>query len=156
MLDLLFTAPSSAYSKSFFNPARSTAHEMDLVNAALDVFTYGKDHPVPGFPKYNVYRMLDGSPYNHFMEFALAGYDKASLDVKMDNGHLVVSSKTDSDKKEDREYTHRGMARRDFSSRYYVGKDVEVRGAKFADGLLTVELEKLVPEEQKPRSVFID
>jgi molecular chaperone IbpA len=73
----------------------------------------------------------------------------------MEKDHLIVSSKTDSEKKEDREYTHRGMARRDFSTRYYVGKDVEVRGARFTDGLLTVELEKLVPEEQKPRSVEI-
>ena len=130
-------------------------HEMDLLNAAMKAFNGANDNTSPSFPKYNVYRMLDGSPYTYFMEFALAGYTKDALDVKMDNGHLVVSSRTDSDKKDDREYTYRGMARRDFSSRYYVGKDVEVRNAKFADGLLTVELEKLVPEEQKPRSISI-
>ena len=73
----------------------------------------------------------------------------------MDSDHLVVSSRTDSDKKEDREYTHRGMARRDFSTKFYVGKDIEVRSAQFSDGLLTVELEKIVPEEQKPRSITI-
>jgi molecular chaperone IbpA len=47
------------------------------------------------------------------------------------------------------------MAKRDFSTKYYIGKNVEVRSAKFADGLLTVELEKLVPEEQKPKTVEI-
>lgn len=151
MIDFLFSAPSR-YS---YSADRSMKHEMDLLHAAMKAFNGANDNTSPNFPKYNVYRMLDGSPYTYFMEFALAGYDKASLDVKMDNGHLVVSSKTDSDKKEGKEYTHRGMARRDFSSRYYVGKDVEVRNAKFADGLLTVEMEKLIPEEQKARSISI-
>lgn len=155
MIDFLFTSPSR-YS---YNAERSMKHEMDLLNAAMGMLMPGGDAAAattPSFPKYNVYRMLDGSPYTHFMEFALAGYSKDSLSVTMDNGHLVVSSKTNlENKKEDREYTHRGMARRDFSSRYYVGKDVEVRSAKFADGLLTVELEKLIPEEQKPREVQI-
>jgi molecular chaperone IbpA len=150
MIDLFFTTPQS-YKR--FNSEASMKHEKDLLDLAMSMLEAPKQQT--SFPKYNVYRMLDGSPYTYFMEFALAGYDKASLDVKMDSGHLVVSSKTNSDKKEEREYTYRGMARRDFSARFYVGKDVEVRSARFADGLLTVELEKLVPEEQKPRSVEI-
>lgn len=128
-------------------------HERDLLNMAMSMLDAPKPHST--FPKYNVYRELDGSPYTYFMEFALAGYPKDALDVKMDSDHLVVSSRTDSDKKEDREYTHRGMARRDFSTKFYVGKDIEVRSARFSDGLLTVELEKIVPEEQKPRSIAI-
>lgn len=128
-------------------------HERDLLNMAMSMLDAPKPHST--FPKYNVYRELDGSPYTYFMEFALAGYPKDALDVKMDSDHLVVSSRTDSDKKEDREYTHRGMARRDFSTKFYVGKDIEVRSARFSDGLLTVELEKIVPEEQKPRSITI-
>lgn len=128
-------------------------HEKDLLAMAMSMLDVPK--PQSTFPKYNVYRELDGGPYTYFMEFALAGYPKESLDVKMHSGYLVVSSKTDSDKKEDREYTHRGMARRDFSTRFYAGKDVEVRGARFSDGLLTVELEQLVPEEQRPKSISI-
>jgi molecular chaperone IbpA len=136
-----------------FSSEASMKRERDLLDMAMSMLDTPKPHST--FPKYNVYQKLDGSPYTYFMEFALAGYPKDTLDVKMDSDHLVVSSRTDSDKKEDREYTHRGMARRDFSSRYYVGKDVEVRNAKFTDGLLTVELEKLIPEEQKPRSISI-
>ena len=128
-------------------------HERELLNMAMSMLDAPKPHST--FPKYNVYRELDGSPYTYFMEFALAGYPKDAIDVKMDSDHLVVSSRTDSDKKEDREYTHRGMARRDFSTKFYVGKDIEVRSARFSDGLLTVELEKIVPEEQKPRSITI-
>ena len=147
----LFSPTPSMYKR--FSSEASMKREQDLLSMAMSMLE--PTRPVVSFPKYNVYRMLDGSPYTYFMEFALAGYNRASLDVKMDNGHLVVSSKTDSDKKEEREYTYRGMARRDFSTKFYVGEDVEVRSAKFSDGLLTVELEKLVPEEQKPRSISI-
>ena len=150
MIDLFFTTPQSARR---FSSEASMKHEKDLLDLAMSMLEAPKSQA--SFPKYNVYRMLDGSPYTYFMEFALAGYSKDSLDVKVERDYLTVSSKSDADKKEDREYTYRGMARRDFSTRFYVGKDVEVRSARFADGLLTVELEKLVPEEQKPRSVEI-
>lgn len=150
MIDLFFSAPQP-YKR--FSSEASMKHERDLLNMAMSMLDAPKPHST--FPKYNVYRELDGSPYTYFMEFALAGYPKDALDVKMDSDHLVVSSRTDSDKKEDREYTHRGMARRDFSTKFYVGKDIEVRSARFSDGLLTVELEKIVPEEQKPRSITI-
>lgn len=150
MIDLFFSAPQP-YKR--FSSEASMKHERDLLNMAMSMLDAPKPHST--FPKYNVYRELDGSPYTYFMEFALAGYPKDALDVKMDSDHLVVSSRTDSDKKEDREYTHRGMARRDFSTKFYVGKDIEVRSARFSDGLLTVELEKIVPEEQKPRSIAI-
>ena len=148
MIDLFFAPPRyKSYSEA------SMKREQDLLDMAMSMLEPSR--PQTSFPKYNVYRELDGSPYTYFMEFALAGYSKDALDVKMDNGHLVVSSRTDSDKKEDREYTYRGMARRDFSTKVPVGRDIEVRSARFSDGLLTVELEKLVPEEQKPRSVPI-
>lgn len=128
-------------------------HQMDLINAAREVMGMA---PVatevgsqPDFPKCNIYRMLDGSPYTCFMEFALSGYEKGSLEINMQGDYLVVSSKTDSDKEKGREYTHRGIARRDFVAKYHVGKDIEVRNAKFADGLLTVELEKLQPQKSE-------
>lgn len=148
MIDLLFSAP-----RYKFNSEASMRREQDLLEMAMNMLEPVQSQST--FPKHNVYRMLDGSPYTYFMEFALAGYDKSSLDVKMDNGYLIVSSKTNAEKKEEREYTYRGMARRDFSSRFYVGTNVEVRKAGFSDGLLTIELEKLVPEEQKPKPIEI-
>lgn len=150
MYDLFFSPPRR------FSSASSMEHEMDLIKIARGMFDADKDYSSPSFPKYNTYRMLDGNPYVTYVEFALAGYSKESLEVVVENGYLVVSSKTNSkDKDKEREYLHRGMARRDFSSKFYVGRNIEVRSAKFTDGLLTVELEKLVPEEQKPKPVVI-
>lgn len=152
MFDLFFP---SRYS---YSPKKSMQYEKDLINLALGIGSSSSSGTPTNFPKHNVYRLLDGSPYRFFVEFALAGYSKESISAKMDGGYLVVSSKKSEQDKSDeagREYLSRGMARRDFTTTYFVGKDVEVRSAKFANGLLTIELERMVPEEKKPRPIDI-
>ena len=143
MLDLFVTSP---YSRKRLEPS-------ELEKQLMDTF-FGSSSSSVNFPKYNIYRNMDGNPYLTYMEFALAGYKKEDLDIKLEGGYLYVSGKGAADAK-DREYSHRGMARRDFNVKYYIEKDVEVKSAKFSDGLLTIELEKLVPEEKKPKSVEI-
>lgn len=143
MLDLFVTSP---YSRKRLEPS-------ELEKQFMDTF-FGSSSSSVNFPKYNIYRNMDGNPYLTYMEFALAGYKKEDLDIKLEGGYLYVSGKGSVDAK-DREYSHRGMARRDFNVKYYIEKDVEVKSAKFSDGLLTIELEKLVPEEKKPKSIEI-
>jgi molecular chaperone IbpA len=143
MLDLFVTSPYS----------RKRLESSELEKQLMDTF-FGSSSSSVNFPKYNVYRDMDGNPYITYMEFALAGYKKEDLDIKLEGGYLYVSGKGAADTK-DREYSHRGMARRDFNVKYYIEKDVEVKSAKFSDGLLTIELEKLVPEEKKPKSIEI-
>jgi len=143
MLDLFVTSP---YSRKRLEPS-------ELEKQLMDTF-FGSSSSSVNFPKYNIYRNMDGNPYLTYMEFALAGYKKEDLDIKLEGGYLYVSGKGSVDAK-DREYSHRGMARRDFNVKYYIEKDVEVKSAKFSDGLLTIELEKLVPEEKKPKSIEI-
>ena len=143
MLDLFVTSP---YSRKRLEPT-------ELEKQLTDMF-FGTSSSSVNFPKYNIYRAMDGNPYITFMEFALAGYRKEDLNVKLEGGYLYVSGKGDTGAK-DREYSHRGMARRDFDVKFYIEKDVEVRSAKFSDGLLTIELEKMVPDEKKPKTVEI-
>jgi molecular chaperone IbpA len=143
MIDLFTVSP---YSRKRLEP---TEFEKQLT----DMF-FGTSNSSIGFPKYNIYRTIGGNPYVTFMEFALAGYRKENLDVKLKNGYLLVSGKADENSK-DREYSHRGMARRDFNVKFQLDGDVEVRSARFSDGLLTIELEKLVPDEEKPKVVEI-
>jgi molecular chaperone IbpA len=143
MLDLFVTSP---YSRKRLEPTEFEKQLTDML--------FGPANSNVSFPKYNIYRAMDGNPYITFMEFALAGYKKEDLDIKLEGGYLYVSGKGDTEAK-DREYVHRGMARRDFNVKFSIEKDVEVKSAKFSDGLLTIELEKLVPEEKKPKSIAI-
>ena len=157
MYEFLFSTPR----RRSFSAKESMKHEMDLINTAFDLLNAGASlATAPSFPKHSSYRMMDGSPYVWFMEFALAGYEKSSLSVRIEGENLVISSVSDKpqreDKSKDREYFHKGIAQRDFCAKFFVGKDTEVKSAKFIDGLLTVELEKLIPDEPKPSSVRID
>lgn len=143
MLDLFTVSP---YSRKRLEPTEFEKQLTDML--------FGMPSSSVSFPKYNIYRAMDGNPYITFMEFALAGYKRENLDIKVEDGYLKVSGKADENAK-DREYSYRGMARRDFSVKFQLEGDVEVRSARFSDGLLTVELEKLIPDEKKPRSIEI-
>ena len=126
--------------------------EQDLMNLFFGPTTKTS---TANFPKYNVYRNLDHSPYISHMEFALAGYSKSDLEIKVEKGYLIVEGKVDKNLDSSREYDYRGVARRDFTSSFKLGENVEIRNATFSEGLLTITLEKVVPEEQKPKLITI-
>ena len=101
------------------------------------------------FPRHNIVKVSDES---YVIELALAGYDLADLSVELDDGILVVSGE-----KEDAEveYLHKGISTKKFRRTFRLNENVEVRDAKFANGLLAVELAHIVPEEKKPQSIKI-
>jgi molecular chaperone IbpA len=73
----------------------------------------------------------------------------------VEKGYLIVEGKVDKNLDSSREYDYRGVARRDFTSSFKLGENVEIRNATFSEGLLTISLEKVVPEEQKPKLITI-
>ena len=78
------------------------------------------------------------------LEISLAGFKKDEVYVYTEYGKLVVEGKKI--EKEETEYTHRGVAQRNFTRSWTLSDDVEVRSVTFEDGLLTVDLGKVVPE----------
>ena len=116
-----------------------------------------------GFPKYDIIR--DGEKYK--IVVALAGFkkDEISLELKDDPSVnrkiLKLSSSFDLEKSVEEsqkvqvEYLHRGIARRDFSNNFYLSRDSVIDSAKFEDGLLTIEISVVIPEEKKPKLIEI-
>ncbi len=104
-----------------------------------------------GFPPYNIQKVGD---YKYQIDMALAGFSKDDIEVEFAENTLVVRS----DKKEepDDEFTyHRGISYRKFNRKFTLADDIVVNGAKLENGMLTVELERIVPEEKKPRLIEI-
>jgi HSP20 family molecular chaperone IbpA len=96
---------------------------------------------VSKFPPYNVY----SKDSKHYVEMALSGYSRSDLKVYTENGDLVVeATKSDSDK--DVKFIHNGLARRSFKWTRAISDDIIVRTVNFKDGLLTIELERVVPD----------
>ena len=105
---------------------------------------------VPSYPPYNI-RKIDDLKYS--IELALAGFDKKNIEITYADNSLTVKSK-----KQDEESTgfmHKGISQRAFTRSFCLADDVIVHGAKFDNGMLCVELEKVVPDEKKPKTIKI-
>ena len=101
------------------------------------------------FPRHNVVKVSDES---YLIELALAGYDHDDLSVELEEGLLVIAGeKEDSDV----EYLHKGISTKKFRRTFRLNENVEVKDAKFANGLLSIELAHIVPEEKKPQVIKI-
>jgi len=121
-----------------------------------DVFRHFEDimeHQVPNYPPYNIVKTGD---YTHHVEVALAGYSKAEVDVIVEENRLTIkSSDIPTTTKPKDNVVHKGIAKRAFKRVFTLAEDVVVNDAVLKDGLLRVELERVIPEEKKPRVIKI-
>ena len=105
-----------------------------------------------GYPPYNIKKTGE---YAYQIEMALAGFSKDELQVEVADGTLSIKT-VPSEKEEGNDFLHRGIAKRQFSRRFTLSDDVVVKGADLYNGLLTIDLERVIPEEKKPRSIPIN
>jgi len=103
-----------------------------------------------GYPPYNIERTTDNQ---YRITVAVAGFGDKDLNVEVRDGVLSVAGKREDAEKQS--YLHHGIAGRAFERRFQLADHVEVRGAKLENGLLHIELERIVPEEKKPRRIQI-
>jgi molecular chaperone IbpA len=105
------------------------------------------------YPPYNIIKESDDK---YAIELAVAGFRDGEIDVTVENNTLTVSGeKISTQDEETTEYLHRGISARSFLRTFTVGEYVEVVGAEIQDGILTIKLERQVPEEKKPKKIAI-
>jgi molecular chaperone IbpA len=105
-----------------------------------------------GFPPYNIRKEGD---YNFTIELALAGLTKEDLEVEVADGVLTVRTKAKKEEAEGAELLHRGISFRQFNRKWTLADDIVVKDAKMENGMLLIELERVIPEEKKPRLLTI-
>ena len=93
---------------------------------------------------YPPYNLIQVSNVESRLELALAGFKKEEVNVYTEYGKLFVEGQKES--REDTNYVHRGMAQRSFTRSWTLSDDTEIRSVTFEDGLLSVQLGKVVPE----------
>ena len=111
--------------------------------------------PTVNYPPYNIVK-TGANEYN--VEVALAGFSRDDVSVEFAEGILTIKSKdrTVSEKQDaDSDIIHKGISKRYFSKSFTISDDVEIKGAELKDGLLTVSLERIVPESKKARVIEI-
>lgn len=136
------------------NARRFTA---DLLN---DPFFIGFDRMVdrmrtatPGQTNYPPYNIVKTDESNYAIELALAGFNDDEISIEVKDGVLTVEGRKDEDAKT--EYLHKGISARHFSRTFTLADTIVVRDAEFVNGILTIGLENVIPEEKKPRKIEI-
>ena len=103
-----------------------------------------------GFPPYNIRK--EGE-YNYVIEMALAGFGKKDIEVEVADGTLSIRSVKENN--EDDSTVYRGISSRRFERKFTMADDIVVNDAKLENGMLLVDLERVVPEEKKPRLIAV-
>ena len=111
--------------------------------------SYGAVTPQNSYPPYN---LVKDSETKWRIELALAGWSREDIEVSTETNVLIIKSKSAKDAGEG-EYLHRGVANRTFARGINLSDDVEVGEVKFENGLLIIELNRIVPDHQK-RKVY--
>jgi len=104
-----------------------------------------------GFPPYNIVKHDD---VEFSIEMALAGLSKDDIEVVVAEGVITVKSVWD-DKIENAEVLHRGISHKKFTRKFTIADDIEVKEASLENGLLEIKLERIIPDEKKPRVIKI-
>lgn len=104
-----------------------------------------------GFPPYNIRKEGD---YNYVIEMALAGFSKDDLELEVADGVLTIRSVKDTTD-DDTSNIYRGISFRKFVRKFTIADDIIINGANMQNGMLSVDLERVVPEEKKPRIIEV-
>ena len=94
-----------------------------------------------GYPPYNIEQIDD---YGLRITLAVAGFSMDDLDVEIDQNQLTIRGKQKED--QNRVYLHRGIAARQFQRSFVLADGIEVKGADLDNGLLHINLERVIPE----------
>ena len=121
-----------------FDPLWDRLHDIQAMNAASN------------YPPYNIIKHDDE---NWSIQLAVAGFKRSELNIELAEGVLTVSAKTEST--DEQQYVHRGIGKRAFTRKWTLADDVVVRDAALTDGVLSIKLERIIPEEKKPRKIDI-
>ncbi|MGF1701895.1 heat shock chaperone IbpA [Photobacterium makurazakiensis] len=106
-----------------------------------------------GYPPYNIEQQDE----NHYrITMAVAGFAEEQLDITQQQNKLIVCGTREASEGEVRQYLYQGIAERDFERKFQLADYVKVVGAQMENGLLHIDLEREIPEEQKPRKIAIN
>ena len=108
----------------------------------LDRFFTNSYETTTNYPPYN---LIHVNNVESVLEIALAGFGKKELKVYTEYGKLIIEGQKET-KETESKYVHQGLAQRSFTREWTLSDDVKIRDVQFKDGLLTVNMGKIVPE----------
>lgn len=133
-----------------FAPLYRSAIGFDRMANLLDSITRAEQSQ-PSYPPYNI--ELTGED-KYRITMAVAGFDQSELTIEVNQNNLTVSANKAADDQQ-RTYLHQGIAARSFERRFQLADHVQVKSANYENGLLHIDLQRVIPESMKPRTIPI-
>jgi molecular chaperone IbpA len=122
-------------------------------NRDFERFSRIHNHSIQStYPPYNVIQMEDEDSF--CIEVAVAGFSKDDLSIAVKEQTLTVTGETKTEATGEK-VIHKGIAARKFTREFALAEFIEVTGAEVKDGMLRISLERIVPEEKKPKTIKI-
>jgi molecular chaperone IbpA len=110
-------------------------------------------HSTSNYPPHNVIKTGDETVS---IEVAVAGFEEGDINITVEDSILTITGEQDKAIPANYEYLHRGISSRNFVQNFRLAEHVEVLGAAIKNGILTIDLERKVPEEKKPKTIAIN
>jgi molecular chaperone IbpA len=104
--------------------------------------------PNSNYPPHNIVKFSDSA---YAIEVAVAGFSKEEITVEVDQDQLVVRGTQKVSEETTKEYLHKGLASRDFEQTWTLAEYMEVKDAEVKDGMLIINIQRIIPESLKPR-----
>jgi molecular chaperone IbpA len=104
------------------------------------------------YPPYNILKHDDDT---YEIEIAVTGFEKDEVTVEVDQNQLIVKGQRKEVDLKEPSYLHRSLATRDFTRTWTLAEHMEVGEGKIKNGVLTIELKRIIPESLKPRLIKI-
>lgn len=133
-----------------FAPLLRSSVGFENLNRLVDLATRGESD---SYPPYNIEKTGDGA---YRISMAVAGFSQDELDLTVQENVLIITGRTqEGGEANEREFLHRGIAKRAFERRFQLADTIKVTGAGYEHGLLNIDLVREVPEHKKPRKIEI-
>jgi len=133
-----------------FAPLYRSTVGFDRLFSMLD--TLGSGENAQSYPPYNIERTGENA---YRITMAVAGFSDGELSIESRENGLTVKGEKAEETAEGSEFLYRGIAGRAFERRFQLAEHVEVRGASLKNGLLHIDLVRVIPEALKPRKIEI-
>lgn len=118
-----------------------------------DLFDYAMQSDTPNYPPYNIEKTGD---HHYRIVVATAGFAEEELMIKLENQVLTILGKPAEERTDNTiEFLHKGIVRRSFKLSLRLDEHIEVQHADYENGLLKIDLERIIPEEKLPRQIPI-
>ena len=104
------------------------------------------------YPPYNIVKKDDDF---YVVEIAVAGFLQAEIDITLEDGVLKVTGEKKSEGEDGTVFIHKGIGARDFQRSFTLSDTIVVQGADLSNGIISISLENVIPDEKKPRRIEI-